>query len=502
MKYPDLKLLLDAANTAELIGNVIALVIDKNNKPHPDIKALKAEYNPEGHAIFDKTKRPDRTVYDKAREAPGRIPPGAKPGDPLPEPEVNRKSIRTESVNRIAVPFQRYIVESRVNFAFGLPVKLEADTDGEPQENYIKVLGRVFKKNKIDTVNREHAREGQRATRVAEYWYFVPGESNTEYGIKMTGKLRVATWKPWDGNELYPFYDDFGDMVAFGRGYTVKDAKNEDEQHFELYTAEFKYHWVQSRLNGWVAFEIIENPYGKIPIIYTQFDEPAWSSVRSAISRLETSLSDHGEINSYNATPTWFISGGLADFFEKDDKGRVMVGGPNSKMDVISWDNAPESIKLEIELLFRNIYGFTNTPDMSFEQMAKMTNPSGETMKMLFMAAHLQVLSDSEKYNDWQERRLNLLKSMLSYLAPELKAAADELDIEPRITPFMIDNNTEKINMLATAIGAGIISEKTGTTLSGLVENADKEIDQINEEKAAADERTNANFQIQNTLPE
>lgn len=503
MNYPDLKLLLDAATTTETISSAISILKDEYNRPYPDIKKLKKEYNPETHDVMDESLRKKKTVYGPPKEKPRVLMPGARPGDPLPPAETSQNIVRVEEVTRISLPFQRKIVESRVNMAFGIPVQLHCDTqDDIKKEQLLDLVNKIRDKNKIDTIDREYAREAQRATRVALNWFFVDGDRHNDYGVPMLGKFRCAVWKPWEGNELFPYFDDFNDMIAFSRGYKYKNIKNEDVNNFECYTSEFKYHFVADSNTGWRLNAKVANTYGKIPVVYTEFPEAAWEEVRQSIKRAEKILSDHGDINSYNAAPILFAQGGLVDMFEKDDTGRILVGGKDSELKVISWDNAPESIKLEIELRFREIYGFTNTPDLSMEQMSKLTNPSGETMKMLLVAATLQVLSDSEKYTDMQERSINLLLAMISTLVPAMKETAQSIIIKPKIIPFTIDNLVEKIGYLSQAVSAGIIAEKTATILSGLVENADKEVDQINAEKDATDERTNKNFQLQNTVPD
>lgn len=473
------------------ISKLIEIIKDEQNTKYPDVELFKKQYNPKDHDVMDNTVRRDKQLREP--DTKKMVP--VNPQDPqskMVEQIVPGGVADTETVNRVAIPLQRKIVETRVNFAFGKPVTLEAKTDGEEHEAFMNVLNKILKKNKIDTINRQYAREAHRATRVAECWYLAPGEKTDEYGAAVQGKIRVTVWKPWEGDSLYPFFDDFNDMIAFGRGYKKRDSENREEEHFEVYTVDEKLHFHNSQLTkGWELKSRAKNPYKKIPIVYTEFEEPAWAIVQSMIERMEVMLSDLGDTNQYHASPKIVVKGKIVSFAKKGETGGVLQISADDKAsaEYLSWDNAPESLKVEAEMLLRFIFSMTNTPDLSFEQMSKMTNPSGETMKMLFMDALLQVLSDSEKWNDWQERRINLLKVIMETLAEGMKGKG-EFEIEPKINPFIIEDFSSKVANLSTATGgAQLMSQETAITMLGAVENVAEELDKIKAETTEADER-------------
>lgn len=489
------------------ITKLIQVVKDEHNKKYPDIKKYMEEYDPAKHKVMDETIRKNKQLKGPTKKVS--VP--ENPNDPnsrmVPREEPGENG-KIEPVNRIAIPFQKKIVETRVNFAFGKPITLEVkgdrdETNKESEEKYLDIVNKIFKKNKIDTINREYAREAHRATRVAECWYLAPGETNTEYGGELKGKIRVVVWKPWEGDNLYPFYDDYNDMIAFGREYRTKDIEGKEETHFELYTVDAKSHFnLTDGTGGWAKKEVAKNPYGKIPIVYTEFDEPAWCSVQSMIERMEAMLSDLGDTNQYHADPKIVTQGKILSMMEKGEKGGILQLEKDAKAQYMAWDNASESQKVEAEMLLRFIYSMTNTPDMSFEQMSKMTNPSGETMKMLFMDALLQVLSDSEKWNDWQERRQNLLKTIIYKLIKGAEGTG-EFPIEPKINPFIIEDFTSKVANLSTASGgAQLMSQETAITMLGAVEDVAAELEKINKETDANDQRAIKKEQAMQTSSE
>lgn len=517
MKYADLVARLADAKDSKQIAAIVAFLKDANNRKHPDINKLKKEWDPDGHDVMDTSKRPDKLLTQPAPEKFKAVPGGPpKPGD-VPTPPTGYQQYGAssgvmvptgeEKVNRVAIPFQQEIVEARVDFAFGIPVKLECNTKDDAEKNVLDIITKIRKSVKIERIDRETAREAHRATRVAVLWTVTQeSEKHSRYGKETTAKFRCIVLKPWDGNELYPTFDDDADMIAFSRGYTIKDEQSRDEEWFECYTIDKKYVWrfgYTGRRKDWTLVEELDNPYKKIPVVYMEFEQTPWHRVRTSIARLEAMISDLGDTNMYHASPKIFVQGKIMSFMKKGEAGGILQGDQNAKAEYLSYDRAPESLKLEAEFHYRTIYGGTRTPDMTFEQMSKMTNPSGETMKMLFMAAHLQVLADGEKYNDFQDRQINLLKVMVAHFFKDLKDAAGKIEIEPKITPFVIEEESALIDRLLKANGnQPLISQETSMNMYGKIANVQEELDRMKGETEASDAREIAKEKQLQTAPQ
>ena len=97
----------------------------------PDKDALAKQWNPRKHDVFDTTLRPDKRV----RKATGET--GAD-GRPV-------MAEGYEPVNRIAVPFQRIIVNRAVGFLLGNPVIVKSyiDDDNPQQVTLAKMVGNM-----------------------------------------------------------------------------------------------------------------------------------------------------------------------------------------------------------------------------------------------------------------------------------------------------------------------------------------------------------------------
>ncbi|HEV7379366.1 MAG TPA: phage portal protein, partial [Dyadobacter sp.] len=146
-------------------------------------------------------------------------------------------------------------------------------------------------------------------------------------------------------------------------------------------------------------------------------------------------------------------------------------------------NHAPEAVKLEIETLLRFIYSFTQTPDISFEAVKGLNEISGEALKMLFLDAHLKVLEKREIFDEYLQRRVNLIKAFVGTLDNGLKSVASKLRIEPEIQPFIINNEADLTDRLAVAVGAKIMSRRQAVIELNKVDNIDEELAQIEKEE-------------------
>ena len=155
-------------------------------------------------------------------------------------------------------------------------------------------------------------------------------------------------------------------------------------------------------------------------------------------------------------------------------------------MSYVSWQNAPESVKLEIETLLKMIYTISQTPDISFESVKGIGAISGVALKLLFMDAHLKVQEKREIFDDYLQRRVNVIKAFIGQFNMELESAAEMLEIEPEITPYMLTNEIDDINMWLAANGnKPLVSQKASVKGANLTQDPDSDFEQIQEEANA-----------------
>ena len=439
----------------------IKLLQKARGKDLPDVEKFKKQYEISGHDINDPAIRKDKLVKT--------------------EDDMGKPMTKTEKVNRIPVSLQKLIVKRAASFLFGNDVKLV----GEEGDAMVAAITKVLEQNKTKYFNKKIAKEIFSATEVAEYWYPVATETFEDYGFSTKYKLRSTIFSPKNGDELYPFFDDFGDMKAFSRKYKIKDDDDKEITFFETWTDKKYYRWRQSGGAAWEEDlpEGVDLQVGKIPVIYGRQDQVEWEDVQPLIDRLEKVLSNLADTNDYHASPKIFVQGVIKGWAEKGESGAIIEGEPGSSAGYMAWQQAPESVRLEIDTLLRLIHSLSQTPDISFEAVKGIGNAaSGVGLEILFLDPKLKVEEHMEVFGEYLQRRVNLIKAFLKKMNSSLPTTGS---IEPVVTPYMIDDKKDIIDNIVTSVTGGIMSKKTGIGLNPLVGNADEEFELVTKEEEA-----------------
>lgn len=456
---------------------ITALKLRRNCPPAPKVKLLDDQFNPPRHRINDRAYRPDKPIKNTRKVL--------RQGK-----EVEEKYIeRWEEVNRIAVSLQKKIVNTAVSFVFAIPVQQKADTEkGSKEEIVFNAQKAILSKNKINSFNRRIARELFRYGEVAEYWYPVElglgeGKKKNLYGINTSYKMKVQLFSPGLGDELYPYFDESGDLVAFSRQYYIEDELGKEQVYFDTYFADKILRYHKSGGGVWILESEAPNPIGKIPIVYYCQPGPEWEDVQPLIDRLEKLLSNFGETNDYHSSPKIFVNGKITGWSKKGEAGAILQGEKDAKAQYLSWDHAPESVKLELDTLLRLIYSLTQTPDVSFDSVKGIGNVSGIALKLLFMDAHLKVYDKAELFGEGFQRRNSILGSYIGEMDVTYKDVAENLFIESVFTPYMIDIKDEYLKTLIQATGGkAVLSQEKGVELADLTTDPKEEYKRLQRE--------------------
>jgi SPP1 family phage portal protein len=448
----------------------------KENKPDRkvEVETCNKQYSVLKHDVFDKTKREDKTV---------KKPTGQK--DPVTGKDKFDTAI--EEVVRVGLNIQKLIVKRSVGFMLGNPVELnvEYEQESESAELLYKMIKRTWKDNKLDFKNKEIARLLFKECEVAELWYYVDDEKYWgQLSPKSKRRLKMRILADSYGDTMYPYFDASGDMVAFARHYKTGSGETEVE-HFDIYTAEKILKWEKTKSGEWALSDNqVESP-GKISIIYYKIDQPDWYDVQNLIDRLETSMSNHGDTDDYNASPILFAKGKVSGLPNKGSRGKALSGDDGSDAKYLNWDSMPESIKLEQENLKSSIYELTQTPDISFSNLKGIGSAlSGVALKLMFADAHMKATDNWEIFGIGVQRRLNLLKRMIgSVINVSLEKEEHNLRLEPECVPYLPVNEKELADMVDNAVAVGSISKQTGYENHPLVTNPDEEAERVNVER-------------------
>lgn len=456
------------------LGKAIDRLKKKRGTPLPDIEKAEKMINPALHDVMDPMIRKNKPVkVDAENEDIISVTPGVSMGE---------GRIAYEEVGRIAVAMQKLIIKRSTAFLFGNPVEYFAEKTTDTEIAFMDSFEKVLSRAKSNSLDRRIARTIFGYKECAEFWYTVE-KKNNYYGFQANSQIRCAIYSPDQGDELYPYFDETGDMIAFSRGFVRKDENDKDIEYFETFTSQKRYMWVKED-SDWNIVEGYPKDIsiGKIPIVYGSQPEFETEDVNVLIDRLEILLSNFADTNDYHGSPKIFITGELKGFAKKGESGAIIEGDENSDAKYLSWDNAPESVKLEIDTLINLIYTLSQTPDISFESVKGLGNISGIALKMMFMDAHLKVQDKKEIFDEYLQRRASIIKTMLGEINTKYKQVADEINIEPEIVPFMISSEIDDLEYWMTANGnKPVISHEESVDKAGLSKNVKETMRQIEE---------------------
>ena len=398
--------------------------------------------------------------------------------------------------NRIALPIEQDITNIHTAFTVGTEPALSCNSDDEKELGVFETVKQIFKKNKLKFQNHKIVRSWLSEQEVAEYWYVVKddgfwsrlkkkiaaifGRTLPEY------RLKSQLWSPFRGDTLYPFYDDSGDMIAFSREYKKQDLDGETHTVFMTVTDTMVYQWELGKTWTENAERSFPHLFPKIPVIYSYRPEPLCAKIRQLRIRLEKCLSGYADCIDNHFFPLLMLFGEIQpESITGDARNRMMnLTGDGANAQYLTWNQSSDPIKVEIDTYFNQIYGLTNTPRISFDQLKGTGNAlSGTAFRYVFMAAHMAVENHAEELGTFFQRRVNFLTSAVGSINTSLEEASKTVDIETEIVPYMIDDETDKVNTAVAAVSGGVWSLEHGVAYCSNYGELQDELQQIKEDE-------------------
>ena len=411
----------------------------------------------------------------------------------------HQAELEPDPINRIALPIEQDQVNIHTAFTVGNDPTMTSDADTNDEKELFGLIKRVLKKNKAKYVNKRVVRSWLSEQEVAEYWYTVEDVSfwasvvakiRSKLGIAIkaenntaTRRLKVMIWSPFRGDNLYPLFDSKGKLVACSREYKVKNDENAMVEKFMTVTDDWVYGWVND--GGWKIDpeNTFKHGFSKMPIIYSFRPETLCANIQCIRERLEELTSEYADCIDYNFYPRIVAEGSVTGRPTKENGDMIQISG-GGKVYYLTWTQTPEQIKLEFANHMENIYAFTQTPRLTVEALKGIGEvPSGTAFRFVFMGTLIAVDNHAETIGEHLQRRVNFLESAIASLIPRYERASKSLDIEVEINPFTIDDMEKRISKAVEATGGPVASLKTGVILAGLVDNADEEVELIQQQK-------------------
>ena len=159
-----------------------------------------------------------------------------------------------EKAARIHIGLEKLLVSRMVNFMFAIPVKriYHYDEKNDKQKQIVNALERIYKHARINRVNIERGKMLYAACEFFTFWYVLKAKHSL-YGFESEYKVKCMNYSPMKGVDLYPLFDEYGDLKAMTFKSTIKKEDHE-VKIVDTYTANYHAKWKYdtSNDNGWV----------------------------------------------------------------------------------------------------------------------------------------------------------------------------------------------------------------------------------------------------------
>ncbi len=455
------------------IQEIIALQERNPNQIVADLKAksvivpawggrngLQREYDPRRHPVMS------RALYPDILQSDGTI----------------------DRVTRITYDLQRLAVKRMSELCNGIPVKRVYRPENDRQKEIASAMERIYQRNRINSLNTERCTMLFAGCEVMTLWYAIEGH-NSVYGFDSPLKLRCRNFSPMLGDELYPLFDEFGDMIAMSVGYSRKVGET-TKSYFDTYTQDSHFKWSNENNGIWELVEQEQYTVGKIPAIYMYRPTPIWEDTSKIVFEMEWAMSRNGNYLRKNSKPLFVVFAdeqiAYGDEKSENEEARAVMQYPQgSSANYVTWSQAIENLKFYITELRQSFFTQLQLPDWSYESMK--SNPmSGESRKQLFIDAQLKVKDEAGRLVEFYDREVNVVKQFLKLaMGQQYANDIDALSVENVITPFTITDEADTITNLLNANGnKPIISQREAIEMYGASADVDKTLAEIQEESA------------------
>lgn len=398
------------------------------------------EYNPETHAIM---KREDK-------------------------PRKNREVYRTEKLPR---SWQEHINEVELFFLLNNPIKWTCENSDSNFATFVDFLN----EHRFNSTTRECKRLAGAETHSAKLYHIFQEDGKAQVRAQVLSKSK--------GYDLYPLFNQYEQMIAFGVGYFLK-VQGKSVEHFDIHTPDTIFRCKRASI-GWEVVPVV-NPTGKINIIYYR-QEKAWRGAQPRIERDEMQDSKIADTNNYFADPmaaaTVDVIASLAD---PETVGKlIQLQGKDSHFGYINPPTSSELRDREKETNKEAILADTLTPNFDFKSMMGLGNLSGKAIERVMTIGLIKRNRNIEIYEKLIDREKNLIKAIMELLNPGINL--DNLKIKFEFTPPFDDvRSTQEI---IQAHNAGLISQETAVRLLGMVDNANAEIERLRKQQEEVEKR-------------
>lgn len=393
---------------------------------------------------------------------------------------------------RISYPAEKIAVRRMAQMAFSIPVKRVYSTTNDAEKAFADAIEKVYDAVRIDGVNMKRMKAYFASCEMATVWYLTDdgGEKHEKYGFSTSAKIRCRSYSPMPSKmsqiyqaDIYPLFDDTGDLVALSFKYVV-NVNGKDIEKFDSFTAQKAYYWTNGE-DGWTVEEK-DVVIGKIQAAYISRPGAMYDGIQDFRNEIEFSNSRNSDVIKKNSSPIIVVSGEIVGAPPANGRGReayqLKSGG---SVNLLNPAMSSDQVKTHISTQKEFIAEVTQMPDLSMENIKGLGQMSGEARKTLLTDAHLKVGEESHDIVWFLDREFSVIKSILATAYPAWKSLVSKVTCKHIITPFIQNDQTSQTDRLAKRVDSRLLSRRSALEQFDDVSDVDEEMKRIEEEGAA-----------------
>lgn len=370
--------------------------------------------------------------------------------------------------NRLAVNFPRYITDTFIGYAYGIPIKV-----GHPDDKVAESISDFEHDNEISDHDAELVKKCCIYGHTFEYAYQEDGTTRT----------RLTSFTP---KELFVVYDDTVKsraLFAVRYGRHGVDSANSGKLYGEILTSERIEHF-----DAGAKTNEFPNPYGLIPVVEWRLNDERMGLFEPVAGLIEAYNHTIGEkANDVEAFAEAYLAVVGAELDEEGvyrihDNRLINVYGTDNAKDVMiqflqkpTADGTQENLLNRLEKLIYQIAMVANISDESFGNAT-----SGTALAYKLQAMSNMALAFDRKIEKSIRKRYKLFCSLSTNAAdPD-----SYRDIEITFSRNIPKNQKEEADTAQQL--SGIVSHETQLKVLSVVEDPAAEIDRMKAEESSA----------------
>ena len=424
------------------ITKAIGMMQDRDKEVDEAIK----EYNPITHPVM---KRPDK----KRRKM---------------EPYITEKLPRAR---------QRYINEVELFFLLGGPLKWSKE---EGDDEAFKLFNDFINDHYIDSKLRKLKRLAGAETEASMVFRLFKNEEG-----KMDVDVFIAARST--GYKLRPLFDQYGNLIAYAYGYTIRESTG-DVEHWDILTPDNTFSCAKGA-TGWVV-DTYQNPTKKINSLYAR-QAKAWDGVEARLIREEKLDSKIADTNNYFADPIATATADVVKLMNSNNQSErigqlIQLAGKESSFGYVNPPQNSETRRDEMANLRDSILFDSFTPDFSFERMKGLGSLSGVAIRNAMVLGYVKREKNIEAWKEYVDRMRNIIIAILIQLNPNKGEMLKKLKVTFEFPEPFASDRRELWASIANVYKSGLISLEEAVKMLAFTKAPEEEIERIKAQQQEA----------------